>query len=102
MFLYDRAADEQPDAHAATLARIEGFEQRVHGPWREADAGVTHRETYTRAVLTLGFDQQLSRPIVHIDHRVRSVAEQIQDDLLQLNPIARDEREIIGEFRPHD
>src|SRR5262245_30377261 len=33
MSLDDRAAHEQPDAHATALGRVEGIEQRVHGLW---------------------------------------------------------------------
>ena len=47
----------------------------------------------------LGCDQQLSRSILHVDHRVRAVHEQVQNDLLKLDTIASDDREIVGELR---
>ena len=36
---------------------------------------------------------------MHADHRVGGVAEQVQDDLLELDTIAGDGREIVGELR---
>ena len=54
------------------------------------------------AFLPFGPDQQLSRTIIDGAHRVQSIAEQIQNDLLQLNSIGRDQREIVGKFSAHD
>ena len=99
MSLDDRAADEQPDAHAAALRRVEGIEQLVHALTVEPDAGIPDDHTHTVAILPFGSDQQLPRPIVDVDHRVRGVAKQIQDDLLELDAIAGDDREIVGELR---
>src|SRR5262249_24659175 len=49
--------------------------------------------------LSLGFNQQLPRSILYVDHRIRSVAEQVQDDLLKLKPVARHSRQIFGKLR---
>jgi hypothetical protein len=55
MSLDDRAADKQPDAHAAALRGVEGIEQRVEAFRREADARITTvkrtRLTSSRSVL---------------------------------------------------
>src|SRR5262245_59284151 len=99
MSLDDRTAHKQPDAHAAAFRGVEGIEQRVLALWREAHAGVTNGQTYAVAVLTFGLDPQVSRSIVHVDHRVRGVTEQVQDDLLKLDTIAGDVGEVVGEFR---
>ena len=70
---------------------------------RQSHTRIADGQTYGVAVcLSLGFDQQLPRSILHVGHRIRGVAEQIQDDLLELNPIADDDREIIGELRLKD
>ena len=39
----DRAADEQPDTHAAALGRVEGIEQLTHSLTVEADTDVCGR-----------------------------------------------------------
>ena len=71
----------------------------LHALGVEAHARIAHGHTHTIAVLPFGSDQQLPRAIVHADHRVRGVAEQVQDDLLELDAIAGDDREIVGELR---
>src|SRR6266566_4195074 len=55
--------------------------------------------THTIAVLPFGSDQQLPRAIVHVNHRVGGVSEQVEDDLLELDAIADDGREILGELQ---
>ena len=66
----------------------------------EADARVPHGQAHTIAVVPFGSDQQLPRTIVDAAHRVRGVAEQVQDDLLKLDTIAGDRRQVVGELRP--
>ena len=46
-----------------------------------------------------GSDQQLPGAILNTNHRVGSIAEQVQGDLLQLDTVSDDGREILGEFR---
>ena len=50
-------------------------------------------------VLPWFLDHQAARSIVHVGHRVRGVADQVQDDLLELHTIADDGREVVGEIR---
>src|SRR5262245_8827896 len=75
MTLDERAADKQPDAHAADLGRVEGIEQRIEALRGEADAGVAHHQTHAIGALPFGSDPQLPGAIVHVEHRVRRVAE---------------------------
>jgi len=56
MSLHDRAADKQPDPHAAGFCRVEGIEERVHALCGEADGGITDRQANTIAVLPFGSD----------------------------------------------
>jgi hypothetical protein len=99
MPLHNRSADGQSDTHAAALRRIEGIEELVHGLTVNADTAVPHHHTHAVAILSLGPDQQLPRPVVDIHHRVRGVANKIQNDLLELDAIPGYVREIIGELR---
>jgi hypothetical protein len=94
----DGAADGEADTHAIAFRRVEGVEQFFHVLGIDAHARIPHAYTHTIAVLPFGSDQQVPRAIVHVNHRVGGVAEQVQDDLLELNPIAGDGREILGEL----
>src|SRR5437773_12158548 len=80
----DGTADGQSDAHATALSGVEGLEDLVHGMGLEAHADILHRQAHTIAFIAFSSDQELSRTIVHAGHRVGPVAEQVQDDLLQL------------------
>ena len=75
------------------------LKQLVHALTIETDAGIPYRQTNAIGVFSFSSDQQLPRAIVHADHRVRGVAEQVEDDLLELDPIAVDRRKIVSEFR---
>ena len=99
MSLDDGAADGEPDSHAVALRRVEGVEQPVHALTVDAHARVPDGHAHTIARLPFCSDQQLPRAILHVDHRVRGVAEQIQDDLLELDAIAGDRGEVVGELR---
>src|SRR5215831_17861934 len=99
MSLDDRATDGEPDAHAIGFRCVEGVEQLDHILGVHAHADIPHAHADTIAVLAFGSDQQLPRAIVHVNHRVGGVAEQVQDDLLELDPIAGDGREVLGELR---
>src|SRR6476660_7010058 len=98
MSLDDGAADGEADTHAVAFRRVEGVEQLGHALRVDADAGIAHAHAHTIVVLLFGSDQQLPRPIVHGGHRIRGVAEQVQDDLLELNTVPRDRGEVLGEL----
>ena len=102
MPLDDGAADGEPDAHAAALGRAKGIEQLVDALAIEPHAGIPHAHADTIAVLPCGSDQQLPRPIVDANHRVRGIAEEVENDLLVLDAIANDRWEVGGELRLND
>src|SRR6267142_1339881 len=99
MLFDDGTADGQSDAHSTALGRVEGLKELVHDVGLEANADILHRQAHTIAFVTLSSDKELPRTIVHAGHRVRSIAEQVQDDLLKLDTIGGDERQIVGELR---
>src|SRR5262245_8658473 len=99
MSLDDGATNGEPDTHAVGFRCVEGVEQLVHVVGVDAHAGIPHAHADTAAVLPFGSDQQLPRAIVHVNHRIGGIAEEVQDDLLELDPIAGDGREILGEFQ---
>src|SRR3954468_11723690 len=99
MLLDDRAADRQPDAHAVALRRVKGVKQSVHALAIDAHAGVAHAHAHMIGVLALGDDTQAPLAIVHVAHRVAGVPQQVENDLLKLDPVASEGREILSEFR---
>ena len=95
-------AHRKADSHAILFRRIESVEELVCGIRSETDPRVCHAETHVVILIRFGFDQQLSRPVVNAGHRVRSIAYQVQHDLLQLDAIADDGRKVLGELAAQD
>src|SRR4029077_11218151 len=93
------AADEQSDPHSVALRGVERIEERAQTLRTQANSSVADRQSHSAGVVRLGLGEELTRSILHIDHRVGGIADQIQNDLLQLNPIAGDGREVVGELR---
>jgi hypothetical protein len=99
MSLDDGPADREADPHTVVLRCVEGIEQLVYVVGGDAHPRIPHAHPHTIPVVPFGSDQQLPRAIVHVNHGVAGVAEQVQDDLLELDSIAGDGREILGELR---
>ena len=57
-----------------------------------ASAGIAHAQSDTLLVAARDRSSELPRPILDARHRLGGVPQQVQDDLLQLDPIARDRR----------
>src|SRR5262249_32706973 len=77
------AGDGEADTHAVAFRRVEGVEQLGHVLRVDTDPGISHAHAHTIAVLVFRSDPQLPRPILHGAHRIRGVADQVQDDLLE-------------------
>ena len=58
------------------------------------ETAISHGQLHVVGVLAFGSDQQLTRAIMDVAHRLRGVTEQIQDDLLELDAIPGDGGEI--------
>jgi hypothetical protein len=68
--------------------------------WRQPRTGVAHRGMSSVSRL-IGYDQQFPRLFfAGSDHGFHGVEDQIEDHLLQLYPIAFDDRQVLGELRP--
>lgn len=88
MPLYDGAADGQPDPHAAGLGAEERFEELVDELGVHSHARVLHRQQYPASRDLPGADDQPPGTSINLPHRVRSIAEPVDDDLLELDTIA--------------
>jgi hypothetical protein len=98
MLLDNRTADGQPDAHPIVFRRVERVEQPVNALGVHPYARVSYGQTHLIGSLRLCPDHQLARPVVYLAHGVRRVPEQIEDDLLELNSITDNVREVVSEF----
>ena len=62
---------------------------------------ITHRDQYAASLAPLGAEQQLAHALVDRAHRFHRVQDQVQHHLLQLNTIAVDSRQALGEAGLH-
>ncbi len=102
MSLNDLAADRQSDTHTVALGRVKGIEQPLKVLRIDAGPGILHAQTHAIVCFPARSDQQAPRAVVNTSHGVGSIAEQIQDDLLELDTISGDGRKFYGEFRLQD
>ena len=98
--------DGQTDSHSIVFCCVESFEEFVPGFGRETGSGIFYAKAHPAAVIlfvaavfivavvfsgalvSFRSDEQFSRTIFHHSHGVRSISNQIQDDLLKLHTIA--------------
>ena len=89
MRLHDRAADRQPHAHAIWLGGVEGVEELFSRFRSNSDTGISHRNKNLVALSQPRLHDQLAGPAGDGGHRFETVDEQIDDDLLELDAIAK-------------
>src|SRR6266850_26872 len=87
MRLDDRTADRQPHAHAAGLGGEEGAEQLVHAVRIDPDAGILHGHQHLITLVRLRTNHQLARPVRDGRHRLDRIHDEVDEHLLQLDPI---------------
>jgi hypothetical protein len=98
----DRITDGQPDAHSAVLRRKERLEKTLDALRIDPDAGVLNGQQNAIAFTASRFDGYLPRPISDIAHSVGGVEQQVHDDLLKLDAIARNEWDTVVKLIAHD
>ena len=86
----DRPTDRQPHAHAAGLRREEGVEEAVHCFRSEPRTRILDRNEQIAGPVDLRSYPQHPRLAHDRAHRLDAIHDQIEDDLLQLNPVAHD------------
>ena len=73
MSLDNRAADRQPDAHAAALGGVERIKKLIYGLPVESRAGVTNRQAEIVDAFSPGLDEHLPRAVVASTVKVEAV-----------------------------
>src|SRR5271166_5430765 len=84
MTLDNGATDGESDSHTVILGGVERLEEPVDCLRGKSDSRILHHQTHMTVFVFFGSNQQLPRTIVNCTHRVASISEQVQDDLLQL------------------
>jgi len=84
----DGATDRQPHAHAVGFGRKKRVEQLVRIIGVDAGAEVSNRNDYLIGFVQMRSDQKLPWRVGYGCHGLDSVHDQIDDHLLQLDPIA--------------
>src|SRR6185437_12810681 len=77
---------------------VERVEQLAFALRYEADAGILDAQSNAVVLVSFDPDRQMSCTIVNADHRVRRVADEVQDNLLKLNTIAHDWRKAVDKL----
>jgi len=96
----DRSADRQSHAHAAGFGGEKGVEQFVLVLGGEPDAAVLYRDQHLMGFVAARLDHQLAPPILDRLHRLNAVNHQVDEHLLQLDPVGLDHGQAGREFRP--
>lgn len=97
----DRTANRQAHPQAAGLGRVEGLEGEFGRRRWQTRTRILHQDERSTGFGLAGGDQQLSRPLRHPAHCFDGIDYQVQDDLLQLDPICSNERQAIRKSRLH-
>jgi len=88
MRLNDRTANGKSHAHAARLRRVERVKDPVYDLGVNTCPRVLNRYLHLVRVDVPRGDRQCSCPLIDNAHRFDSIHNEIQHNLLQLNPIA--------------
>ena len=102
--LDDRAADRQADAHAVALGRVEGVEELLEVSRGSMPTPESRTDSRTRLASSSSGGDQQSRADDRRSSFIASAAlsDQIQNDLLKLDAIARDDGKLGIEIGSQD
>src|SRR5262245_10873054 len=102
----DRSAYRQPRAQSVSLRRVQGLEETLDVSLLEPNPCVVHDDPHTGTstdLVLMRADHQFPTSVGDVAHRLDSVGQQIQHDLLKLNPIPENRWQIVRQRRPqHD
>ena len=69
--------------------------------WRQSRTRISHRDERAAGLGFAGTNDQLSRPIARSAHCLDSVHDQVEDHLLQFDPVSCNERQGVRELGPN-
>src|SRR6266446_6207256 len=95
----DRTTDRQPHPQTAALGRIEGLKEVLVICWRQSRPRILHSDEHAVLPVLSRANQQPSRSLADAAHCFNGVDDQVEDHLLQLDPISLNERQALRELR---
>jgi hypothetical protein len=96
----DRPADRKSHAHAAGLRREEGVEEAVRVLSGDSDTAVLYCYPHLLRFVLVRSEHQFARTIRDRLHRFDAVHHQIDEHLLQLDPVTKHRRQRRRELEP--
>ena len=96
----DGLRDRQPEPHAFDARGEERLEQTPQVAGRDAAAAILHRDVDAAIAIDSVRTDRRRDPSGDILHRVHSIDDQVQQDLLQLRPVADHQRKPGGKVGP--
>src|SRR5215471_8515784 len=102
MSLDNGLAHMQPDSHSLSLSCIESLKEFVRSFRCEAVSDIFDAEAHPARPVPFGPDEQFPRTILYQSHRIRGIAHQIKNHLLQLDTIPINQRKTVGKLRFQD
>jgi len=88
MAMHGGARDQDRHAEAVRFRRIEGIEDAVRALRIEPNTGVAHGDDNRAGLVLVAADQDLSGPVRDRLHSLDAVHDEIQENLLELDPVA--------------
>jgi hypothetical protein len=78
---------------------MECLEQFIRAARIESHPRIPNRQAYAVALVSFGPDHQLPGTTLHFPHRIRAIPQQVEDDLLELEAISDNLRQIARKLR---
>ncbi len=100
---YNGAANGQAHPHSGTFRGVKSVENTFHVLRINTDSAILDRKENALILRQTGADNHLPGATGGGVHRLRGVHDQVENDLLELNPVTLDQRQCIGElWMKHD
>src|SRR4051794_15323906 len=96
----DRTADRQAEAQTVPLRRMEGIEEFAESLLRQARPGILHDNRHLARSLPDGGDHQVAWTVADAIHGLDRVDDQVQYNLLQLDPVAQHDQHSLHHLEP--
>src|SRR4051794_32715872 len=90
----DGPADGEPHSQSARLRRVERGKRGLDGLGRETSTRVAHRYLYSQLFAALRADDEVASSVLHRRHRVNGVQDEIEQDLLELDSVPENVRQL--------
>src|ERR1700729_858129 len=94
MSFNDRVTDRQSHSHALGLRGEEAFEDAVPACRVKTNTGIRHVDDDVALIVELRTDGQDTGAVSDRTHRLDAVHDQVENDLLQLDPVSHDGRKL--------